>query len=100
MMLATWLLVAILWTILATIIVLKEKAYYTSKLEKKNTGSRMGAQLFSCLDQLVNNILMADDCTLISENKKWCSIKEDMQQMHSIDGVNFGNGLHTFSTII
>jgi hypothetical protein len=52
------------------------------------------------LDQLVNNILMADDCTLTSENKKWCSIKEDMQQMHSIDGVNFGSGLHTFSTII
>jgi hypothetical protein len=48
----------------------KRKGILHLKVRKKNTGSRMGAQLFSCLDQLVNNILMADDCTLISENKK------------------------------
>jgi len=58
----------------------------------------MGAQLFACLDRLVESVFMAKKITLTFRDKKGCSIEEVMEELHSIDEVNFGDALYTFTT--
>jgi len=58
----------------------------------------MGAQLFACLDRLVESVSMAKRSTPTSRDKKGCSIEEVMEELHSIDGVNFDDALHIFAT--
>jgi translation elongation factor EF-1beta len=41
---------------------------------------------------------MAKKITLTFRDKKGCSIEEVMEELHSIDGVNFGDALYTFTT--
>jgi hypothetical protein len=49
----------------------------------------MGAQLFAYLDRLVESVFMAKKSTPTFRDKKGCSIEEVMEELHSIDGVNF-----------
>ena len=58
----------------------------------------MGAQLFACLDRLVESVFMAKKSTPTSKDKKGCSIEEVMEELYSIDEVNFGDALYTFAT--
>jgi hypothetical protein len=58
----------------------------------------MGAQLFARLDQLIESVSITKESTDPCRDKKDCSIEEVMEKLHSIDGVNFGSALHTFTT--
>jgi hypothetical protein len=71
----------------------------TPQCRKNNRGTGMGAQLFICLDQLVESVSMTRESTTPSRDKKkkGCSIEEVMEELQSIDGVNFGSALHTFA---
>jgi transcription antitermination factor NusA-like protein len=57
----------------------------------------MRAQFFDCLDQLVKLVSIARESTTVFRDKKGCNIEEVMEELHSIDGVNFDNTLHTFA---
>jgi hypothetical protein len=50
------------------------------------------------LDRLVESVSMAKRSTPTSRDKKGCSIEEVMEELHSIDGVNFDDALHIFAT--
>jgi len=69
----------------------------TPQCRKKKKGTGMRAQLFTCLDQLVKSVSIAKESTIVFRNKKGCNIEEVMEDLHSIDGVNFDNTLHTFT---
>jgi len=60
----------------------------------------MGAVLVACMDKLVDTVSMPRGITAPcgDKKKKGCSIKEVMEELHSIDGVVFGSALHTFAT--
>jgi hypothetical protein len=59
----------------------------------------MEAQLFVRLDQLVESIsITRESTTPCRDKKKSSSIEEVMEELHSIDGVNYGSALHTFAT--
>ncbi|KAI5592352.1 hypothetical protein BDE02_04G145200 [Populus trichocarpa] len=60
-------------------------------------GIGMRAQFFDCLDQLVKLVSIARESTTVFRDKKGCNIEEVMEELHSIDGVNFDNTLHTFA---
>jgi hypothetical protein len=49
------------------------------------------------LDRLIVNVSIKSDCTSTIKVKKGCSIEEVMKELHSIDEVQFGSELHTFS---
>jgi hypothetical protein len=40
---------------------------------------------------------MAKESITTSRDKKECSIEEVIEELHSIDGVNFGSALHIFA---
>jgi hypothetical protein len=70
----------------------------TPQSGKKKKGTGMGAQLFSCMNQLVQTVSKPRESITPSRDKKGCSIDEVMAELHSIDGVTFGSALHTFAT--
>jgi hypothetical protein len=58
----------------------------------------MTAQLFSCLDKLVDSVSTNSDCTSTFRGKKKCSIEKIMREVHSINRDHFRSELHTFAT--
>jgi hypothetical protein len=58
----------------------------------------MGAQLFSCLDRLVDSVFTRSECTSSGWDKKGCSIEEVIKEFYSIEEVVFGNELYCFAT--
>jgi len=57
----------------------------------------MTAQLFSCLDKLVDSVSANSDCTSTFRGKKKCRIENIMREVHSINRDHFRNELHTFA---
>jgi len=76
----------------------KGSHHTTPQCRKKKRETGMGAQLFACLDQLIESVSITKESTTPCRDKKDCSIEEVMEELHSIDGVNFGSALHTFTT--
>jgi hypothetical protein len=76
----------------------KGSHHTTPQCRKKKRGIGMGAQLFARLDQLIESVSITKESTDPCRDKKDCSIEEVMEKLHSIDGVNFGSALHTFTT--
>lgn len=78
----------------------KRKATETSIMQpqKKRKGSGMEAKILSCLDRLIDSVLIASNCTMPSRDKKGCSIQEVMEELHSIHDVDFGSPIHLFAT--
>jgi len=79
MMLVIWLVEAMWQTVAATPTVQKERVHITLHLKaEKKEGTGMGAQLFSCLDQLVQTVSKPRESITPSRDKKGCSIDEVM----------------------
>jgi hypothetical protein len=69
------------------------------KVDKKGKRrSEIEAKLFSCLDQLVDIVLIMDDCISSRNDKKWCNIEEVMTKFHSTNGIIIGDDFHAFAT--
>jgi len=58
----------------------------------------MGAQLFLCLDRLVDSVSTRSEYTSSGWDKKGYSIEEVMNEFHSIEEVVFSNELYCFTT--
>jgi len=61
------------------------------KVEKIGRGSRIGAQLFSYLDRLIDSVFTKSDCTSSSKDNKKCNIEEVMKKLYSINEINLSD---------
>jgi len=75
-----------------------ENILYRKVDKKGKRRSEIEAKLFSCLDQLVDIVLIMDDCISSRNDKKWCNIEEVMTKFHSTNGIIIGDDFHAFAT--
>lgn len=59
---------------------------------------KIGLQLLSCWDQLVDSMSTKSDSTSVSMDRKWCNIHEVMTELHFIEEVTIGDEFHGFAT--
>lgn len=64
---------------------------------KERESVKIGMQLLSRLDQMIDNMFNNNDSTSINRDKKGCSIYEVMTELHSIEGVYIGDDFHGFA---
>lgn len=64
---------------------------------KERESVKIGMQLLSRLDQMIDNMFNNSDSTSINRDKKGCSIYEVMTELHSIEGVHIGDDFHGFA---
>jgi hypothetical protein len=70
----------------------------SGKSVKTKRGSGMGAQLFLCLDKLIDSFSTRSDCTSGFMDRKWSNIEEVIAVFHSIDKVVFWSKFYCFAT--
>ena len=76
----------------------KKKVFNNVHKRVKKKGSGMGAQLFSCLDRLVDIGSTRIKSSGFGIKKKGCSIEEVIKEFHSIEEVVLGSELYCFAT--
>jgi len=74
---------------------IKQITYSIKKSERKiKRGSRIGAQLVDCFNQLLVSVSIKNECTSTSGDIKGCSIARVMDELHSVDGIVKGGDFH------
>ena len=73
----------------------KERDHYDVRGRKKKTS---GIQLLSRCNQLLESISTKSDSTSINLDREGCSIREVMDELHSIPGVSIEDEFHDFAT--
>lgn len=64
-------------TTITTIVVARKTATPYSIVQGENKkGFGMEAYLFSCLDRLVDSVLIKNNCPSTDNNKKWCNVEK------------------------
>jgi hypothetical protein len=75
----------------------KERDHYDVRGRKKKT-TGIGVQLLSRCNHLLESMSTKSDSTSLNMDREGCSIREVMDELHSIPGVSIEDEFHDFAT--
>jgi hypothetical protein len=75
----------------------KERDHYDVRGRKKKTAG-IGVQLLSRCNHLLESMSTKSDSTSLNMDREGCSIREVMDELHSIPGVSIEDEFHDFAT--
>ncbi|KAL9384379.1 hypothetical protein Peur_021389 [Populus x canadensis] len=75
----------------------KERDHYDVRGRKKKT-AEIGVQLLSRCNHLLESMSTKSDSTSLNMDHEGCSIREVMDELHSIPGVSIKDEFHDFAT--
>ncbi|KAL9371844.1 hypothetical protein Peur_036984 [Populus x canadensis] len=75
----------------------KERDHYDVRGRKKKT-AEIGVQLLSRCNHLLESMSTKSDSTSLNMDREGCSIREVMDELHSIPGVSIEDEFHDFAT--